>query len=186
MSKQFTDVDGTTTQLLNEVIKAHHMPFHDHKLNIGIQFVTGEEETPPIKVQGREMFGKVKFTTEDDRADGAPDVRILLDFTKWERASIDEQNAMLDELLYSFEIRMTAGDAPVVITDDAGRPKLKRRRPDLFISGYSDVHKRHGRASCEFSQAKAIVDRFQQLNLFMLPEPSAFEKKAKGQMAMAS
>lgn len=180
MSVTYDECDTTTRKLIEQVAVANHKPLIEHKLDIRAQFCTGKDEAPAIKVGGRETFGKVKILPPDDRAAGAPDIRISLDKTKWKAASTDEQQAWVDELLQSVEIRMTVGEAPEPLRYEDGSLKLKRRRPDLFMSAFYDVHVRHQRNSTAFAQVKSMQDRFTQLQLFNASEPSAFETKAKG------
>lgn len=183
MAITYEDTDGTTNKLIEQVKKANHAPLVEHKVKLDAQFCVAEDEEPAIKVSGRETFGRLLIFKPDHRAKGAPDMRIQLDKAKWEKASTDEQEAQIDQLLQSVEIRMTSVEPPAepeVIRDTAGRPKLKRVKPDLYLCGYSVIAKRHGHSSPEHATVKALRDRFNQLHLFDASEPSEFEKKAKG------
>jgi hypothetical protein len=60
-----------------------------------------------------------------------------------------------------------------VIRDDLKRPKLKLRKHDVEVGWFAIVAGRHGSASLEIEQAKAVMDSYGQLfwPCIDLPEP---------------
>lgn len=168
-------VDGTTNEVITKIMEAHHQGLIDGKVKWDAQFWVGEDEAPAIKISGYASFGKVIVFTPDKRKGGSKDFRICLDRAEWEQASTDDRDAMVDELLQSIEVRMTSGSdtkASEIIYDSAGRPKLKRRKYDLRLLGFSEVCKRHGYHSVEYRTVQAMKMQWNQLLLFQEPAGS--------------
>lgn len=160
----YQTANGPELAFMRRIVEKYHAPLHKEKVDIALQFWRDPEGAPSVKTAGVEEFGKVRVLSADQRAAGAPDMRIIIDGHKWDNATVDEQEAALDHLLEQKELCTT--EKGEVLRDKAGRPKLRRRKFDVFIKGYARVAKEHGVASLE---AKAFHDsskHFSQMRLF--------------------
>lgn len=91
------------------------------------------------------------------RVRGAGDVAITIDTAEWRDLEPEEQEATLAGELESMEFveLREAGDGLICDLDDAGRPCIKKRPPDVVVSGYSAVIQRYGDAA----EARKELDR---------------------------
>ncbi len=91
-----------------------------------------------------------------DRALGRGDAEVSLDGNWWEHATAEQQAALLDHELHHITVKSDkAGNAQY---DDLGRPQIKLRKHDIEVGWFNVIAERHGAASIERSQAKAIMD----------------------------
>lgn len=102
----------------------------------------------------RPVLGRVKITTLEDRNDGAADARILLHGDRWGRISAPMQRAILDNCLTRIEVMMQDGKPKL---DDAGRPKLRKRKYDFVLRGFHEVAERHGKSSLEVHNFRVLL-----------------------------
>lgn len=165
LAPTFSNADGPTQAFLTRIVAKYHKPLADAGVNIALQFWADPEGAPSVKVSGIEKFGKVITFSADKRAAGAPDMRIVIDTAKWENATLEEREAALDGLLQSKEV-CTFEESGEVKRDKAGRPKLKNRKYDLIVQGYTRVAEEHGLASQEGKQWAIAKPTFEQLHLF--------------------
>lgn len=152
------------TAFLQRVIKTFHKELVDAKVVVSMQFVESPDGAPSVKVRGFECFGKVVTPSADYRAAGSPDMRLVIDRAKWDNATVDEQEAALDSLLEQREVCTT--EKGEILRDKAGHPKLKKRKPDVFVEGYARVAEEHGNAAIECKQFAAVSGVFAQMKLF--------------------
>jgi hypothetical protein len=107
-----------------------------------------------------------------DRVMGRGDAEVVLDGDWWDEATPERRRALLDHELHHLEVK--TDEDGVVIRDDLKRPKLKLRKHDVEVGWFAIVAGRHGSASIEIEQAKAVMDSYGQLfwPCIDLPEPA--------------
>lgn len=160
----FENADGPTESFLARIVERYHKPMAEAQVNIKLQFWRDPDGVETVKVGGIARFGKVITIATHMRAAGSPDMRLVVDGTKWDNATLPEREAALDSLLQSREV--VTSEKGEVIRDKAKRPKLKRRKPDLILEGFTRVVEEHGLASQEGKQWAVAMPTFEQLPLF--------------------
>lgn len=142
-----------------------HRPILEAGVKIDYLFAYAERDgnnnikVPALKCHGVRALAICRKIGLKDRAKGCGDVEICIDHDWWENAGEDEQRALLDHELYHVEVRK---DIRGVITDDLNRPLINLRPHDVQIGWFAKIAARHGIASQERQQAKAIFDEFDQ------------------------
>lgn len=98
------------------------------------------------------------------------DVRVQFNGDLWEHASDEDKIAACDKVLTAITAHVDDnGDAK---RDEADRPKLSPRRPDVQISLYHDVAKRHGKAAPGVKQLRRLIADTGQVYLPWLEDTS--------------
>lgn len=120
---------------------------------------TGEPTNDALKSQGYKCLGVARKVSLKDRTKGHGDAEITLDGDWWEKASEEEQRALLDH-----ELQHLVATAK---RDDLGRPILKMRKHDTQVGWFAVIAQRHGVHSQERKQAASIVEV---LGQFYFPE----------------
>ncbi len=157
--------------MAEQLIKEFHPEFEENKLRIDLLFAYGEKDdageikSPALKKNGVKALGITRKINLKDRTKGLGDAEICLDGDWWEEADEAEKKALLDHELH--HIIITAD------TDMLRRPLLRLRKHDFEIGWFAVIAQRHGSASQERIQAKAMMDRGGQ---YFWPEISEIEK----------
>lgn len=160
----YQKADESVTQLATKLMAEWemHAPLVAAEVKLDIMFAFGDRDddgeltSDAITKNGRRALGLTRKISLKDRAAGRGDAEILLDGDYWPTASAEEQAALLDHELYHLTIK-TAD------RDDLGRPQINLRKHDVEVGWFSAVADRHGEASQERIQAKAIMDNSGQL-----------------------
>ena len=134
-------------EILAEILAAHHPGLAEARIAVVMARGVGS----PTKAEARVMPALA-------RAAGSPDLIVTIDADAWGAGASAERRAALDHALASVE--------PGKGSDGAGRPRLKRRRPDLVGIGFRDVWERNGAAAIEAGRARALRDAAGQLLMF--------------------
>lgn len=87
----------------------------------------------------------VKINNLQRRSNGAADVQFTFNGDKWGSTSAQSQVSACDEALTYLEAILDDDGDP--INDAKGRPKLKMRKPDVSVKGFTEVAERHGKHS---------------------------------------
>lgn len=160
----YQKADKTVEKLCQELIEKYdtNKPLDDQVI-IDLVFAYGDRDDAGIqtgyalKKNGVPAYGQTRILPLKDRVMGRGDVEILLDADHWEKAGADEQAAILDHELH--HIALDADKFGNIKFDDINRPKLKLRKHDVEFGWFSVIAHRHGRASIEQQQAKAVMDK---------------------------
>lgn len=120
----------------------------------------GEPTGDAIKKNGIKALGLCRIINLKDRTMGRSDVEILIDHPWWEDATDDQREALLDHELHHASVKLKNG---VVQRDDLQRPLIKLRKHDVEVGWFDIIALRHGAASIERTQAKALADDVGQL-----------------------
>lgn len=131
----------------------------------------GEAKGNALTKHGVRALGITRKIGIKDRVMGRGDAEVCLDGDWWEEATQERRRALLDHELHHLEV--VKDEDGVVIRDDLKRPKLRLRKHDVEVGWFAIVAGRHGSASLEIEQAKALMDSYGQLfwPFIDLPEP---------------
>lgn len=105
---------------------------------------------------GIKALGVTRKIPLKDRALGRADAEIVLDGDWWEKATADEQTALLDHDLHHIAVKTDKSGN--IQYDDLGRAQIVLRKHDVEVGWFKVIAERHGEASQERIQAKAIMD----------------------------
>lgn len=156
--------DKSVDQLAEELLRKYepHAPIITAGVTIDIVMAhadlddDGHPVNDAISQNGHRAFGLTRKMPLKDRALGRKDAEITLDGDWWEKATPEQQSALLDHELHHIAVKTDrAGNIQL---DDLARPQLKLRKHDVEVGWFSLIAERHGAASLEQIQAKSIMD----------------------------
>ena len=108
---------------------------------------TGEATDAPVSVLGGKVAWSLAVINLKGRALGNPDVAFTIDGDHWGELNREEQDALVCEILDSFEVAKDKDGNPKA--DDLGRPKLKKIPPDqVILFRVKTVQEHKGFAPC--------------------------------------
>lgn len=178
-----------TYSAVSDDVAAHiasmHSQYHPEieGVTIGALFAFDEKSGEPVlKHQGYLASAVVSITPTKQRALGIADAVIVIDRAQWLGFTAAQKDALIDHELEHLDrvISKDTEDSPAApVFDSIGRPKLAMRRHDHQFGWFDDVARRHGEASCEVRQAKALVAQTQQLYFDFALEPTEAPLEAK-------
>jgi hypothetical protein len=146
---------------------ASYKPILEAKVKIDFLFAyaevseDGESKGYALTKHGIRALGITRKLGLKDRAMGRGDAEVCIDGDWWKDATQARQRALLDHELHHLEVK--TDEEGVVLRDDLKRPKLKLRKHDVEVGWFAIVAGRHGGASLEIEQAKALMDSYGQL-----------------------
>lgn len=169
----FQKCDKDVADLAQELLKKYepHKPLIELEVKIDFVFAfadtndKGIETNNALSKNGIKALGITRKIPLKDRVLGRGDAEIALDGGWWQKASGDEQAALLDHELWHISVK--ADKNGNVKYDDIGRPEIQLRKHDVECGFFKCIAERHGDASQERIQAKAIMDKFGQ---FLWPD----------------
>lgn len=152
---------------VDAVMERYHRPLKAAGVRLSILMAhppcdrNGDVSGPAVSVGGYPALAKIKITSHKDRVHGLGDAELIIDAYEWATLSDAEKDALIDHELTHLELRLVEDEktgAMVVDRDDQERPKMKLRKHDHQFGWFSDVVRRHGRASQEWQQYEAFAD----------------------------
>ncbi len=160
----FERADKSVEKLAKELIEKYetHKPLAAYDAKIDYVFAYGDVDDKGRQLNdaltkgGLKALGIAKIISLKERALDRGDDEISLDGDWWKLATEDQQAALLDHELHHISIK--ADKSGNVQYDDLGRPKIKLRKHDVEVGWFKCIAERHGEASQERIQAKAIMD----------------------------
>ena len=169
------EVRELAEQVLNEF--ATYKDILEAKVKIDFLFAFGDvnEEGQTtghaLTKHGIRALGITRKLGIKDRIMGRGDAEVAIDGDWWKDATLARRRALLDHELHHIEVKLDEDGN--VIRDDLKRPKLKLRKHDVEVGWFAIVAGRHGSASLEIEQAKALMESYGQLfwPCIDLPEP---------------
>lgn len=160
----FQKADRDVRQLAEDLIGRYdtHKPLAELQVKIDIVMAFADEDekgnltNDALKQHGVKALALTRKIGLKDRALGRGDAEIALDGNFWAQASAEEQAAVLDHELHHISVQCDKSGNPQF--DDLRRPKIKLRKHDVRVGWFKIIAERHGAASVERQQAKAIMD----------------------------
>jgi hypothetical protein len=157
MPTTYREADADLRRILAELRADGHPDLAEADVTIHPRFAHGEDGEPALKDRGRRVIVKVKVNSYEARQQGLCDVTLTVDGAWWQGADDAARRADLDSAL--LRIQVVRGDTGEIKTDDANRPKLRRRVPDLFAEEFESILRKHGRASTGARQIADVLSR---------------------------
>lgn len=160
----FQRADKSVNELAAELIGKYepHKPLAavPVKLDFVFAYADTDDDGNPVNdaltLHGYKALGITRKLALKDRAMGRGDAEICMDGDWWQKASPDEQAALLDHELHHCSVKCDrAGN---IQFDDLGRPQIKLRKHDVEVGWFAVIAQRHGLASQERIQARWIMD----------------------------
>lgn len=160
----FQRADKSVEELAKELIEKYetHKPLAVVEVAIDYVFAFGDVDdngkqlNDALTKNGLKCLGIARKLPLKDRAMGRGDAEISLDGDWWKIATEDQQAALLDHELHHIAVK--SDKAGNVQYDDLNRPQIKLRKHDVEVGWFKCIAERHGSASQERIQAKAIMD----------------------------
>lgn len=164
----FQKCDKDVADLAQELLKKYdsHKPLVELEVKIDFVFAfadtndKGIETNNALSKNGIKALGITRKIPLKDRVLGRGDAEIALDGGWWQKASGDEQAALLDHELHHIAVKTDKVGNPQF--DDIGRPQIQLRKHDAEIGWFRCIAERHGAASMERQQAKSLMDNLGQ------------------------
>jgi hypothetical protein len=122
-------------------------------------FVFDEEASSDqvLKHKGYPAAAVCRITPLRDRAQGLDDASIVIDRATWVTLTQPQREALIDhELTHLTRVLDEETEQPK--SDVLGRPKLAMRHHDHQFGWFDEIAQRHGEASPEVRQAKALME----------------------------
>ncbi len=154
-------VDALAHELINKYESNRPLGVIDVRIDLVFAYAdkdedTGEALNDALTKNGIKALSITRKIPLKDRALGRGDAEIALDGDWWKQATEEQQAALLDHELNHVAIK--ADKNGNVQYDDLNRPQLKLRKHDHEFGWFKCIAERHGDASLERIQAKAMMD----------------------------
>lgn len=165
----YQKADSAVREMAEKILEQFetHKPLLEYKVKIDFVFAFaavdnfGDPKGPALTRHGVGAWGITRKLGLKDRAMGRGDAEISLDGDWWEKATEARRRALLDHELHHLEVKLD--DDGILVKDELHRPKLKLRKHDVEVGWFAIVAGRHGGASLEIEQARALMDSYGQL-----------------------
>ncbi len=153
MPTTYTECTQDVIDIADAVMQKHHADLLQADVRIKWLFHI-HSDGAALKNKGYPVPAKSKIHGLADRVAGTPDVTVFVDHAWWTNHDTDQCRAVIDGILA--ELMLGEDDDGNTLTDDAGRPIVKRKPADYFIAGFDDVALRHG-VACPNVRAVAVL-----------------------------
>lgn len=160
----FTTAPAAVADLIREAMRKYHPNLIAAEVSISA-LLASSPDGEPLKERGVSVPAIIRINNYRDRVKGMTDATVEIDAIAWEEKSEEERVALLDRELEWLEL-VRDKKTKTVKTDNAGRPKLKRRRPDFAVSGRWGPIERHRRAALEVNVWLSIIKTAKQKSLW--------------------
>ena len=143
MPTTFTDCDKGVHDIAVALMGKYYRDLADADVTIRYLFASNPDAIGgALKHNGYPAAATVKVNSLKDRVEGKTDCAITIDKKWWDAHDQRACAALIDHELY--HILIAYDDEGELITDDAGRPKVKLRPHDFQIGGFHVIAERHG------------------------------------------
>lgn len=160
MATTYSEAPGEVREAAEALIEKRHHDLSDAGVTITYLFAANPDGDA-VTHAGYKAAAVMKKTKLADRVAGLADAVLTIDAAWWHDHTERERAALLDHELFHLEV--CRDDAGAVKRDDAGRPKLKLRKHDIVIGGFSQVIAWHKEAAVEAQQVHAASEYIQGL-----------------------
>jgi hypothetical protein len=156
--KCYQEADSSVADLVTKLMKKRHPDMVKHEVKVAVLFVYDDEdsEKPAVSLHGRECLATISITSAKNRAAGMADALILLDRTKYLKATDRRRESLLAHELHHLVLKPKE-------TDGAGRPKLVMREHDHQFGWFEQIARDYGDDAWEVVQAREIMRQAGQL-----------------------
>jgi hypothetical protein len=166
---------------IEKIRAAHHEALEG--VTVSALFAFDDESSDPVlKHQGYPAGAVVRVTPARDRALGVADATIVVDRAGWLALSQRQRDALIDHEL-THVTRALDKESGGPLFDALNRPKLTLRKHDHQFGWFDEVAQRHGEASPEVRQARALMESSGQLYFDFAPRVPPPSTRAKRSVA---
>jgi hypothetical protein len=159
--KTYSKASSDVEKHIERMLKENHPDLE--KVTIGALLVHDEESGDQVlKHQGYPAAAVVSVTPLKSRALGVADAIIVVDRAFWLTLSAPQKDALIDHELTHVK-RVVDEETEEPKFDAVDRPKLAMRPHDHQLGWFDEVARRHGEASPEIRQARALLEQTKQL-----------------------
>ena len=128
---------------------------------------------PALTHQGYSAAALIRITSLRERANGAGDAQLILDEIIWKDSTQAQRSAIFDHELEHLQIsRDRLGGLK---TDALGRPKLKLKKHDIVVGGFSSIIHRHKHQAIEATAIKQAVESARAVQLRFAWDPPVLD-----------
>ncbi len=165
MGLYYEKADEGVERLVLHALEQYHRELLACDVRVDLLMVSkvdkeGESKGHALKHGGYPAAATVKIVPLKQRALGNGDALITIDSESWEFLDPEQQEALVDHELEHIQVVSANGpkfchmnDAGELVgeakRDDHGRPKLKLRKHDWQLGGFTSIAKRHGANAVE-------------------------------------
>lgn len=148
--------------LVAERIASGHYPdLVESEATVSAWFAYAKADEPAVKVNGQPSGATIKPNSAKDRLEGKADASLTIDGEAWKTWDDGRRAAEIDHQLERLAVSRSkvSKSSPVayILTDDAGRPKLKLRKHDYQIGYFVAIADRHGAAAPEVRAVREFL-----------------------------
>ena len=142
--------------MLDEAVRAYHPALAEAGVTFALTFTS-----PAPRHHGYPAHAVVRVNSVRDRVEGKADVGLVICEESWEGQTAEERLALMDHELTHLELALDR-DTGRPKADEAGRPRLKTRRHDFELGGFTEVVRRHKIAAPEARGYRELHRAWQQ------------------------
>lgn len=169
MPKTYMQLDAADERFhkILDVLEQHHRSLKEAGLTLTVLIASGPRDAngdvcgPALTSNGYPAMATIKATSLKERAVvGTADALLTLDGDRIDELSEAQFTALIDHELYHLSL-VTDKDGAIV-RDDLGRPKLKMRKHDIVVGGFSYIVEKHKQNALEAMQVEAAYKTYVQ------------------------
>lgn len=150
MARTYEECSDVVREILDDLLRTTHKRLLDAGVTFHLAYTW-----PQLMHQGYPAGAVVEIVSLKLRSRGQADAAVTIDADSWEEQSEDERRGLLDHELTHLLVVIDK-DTGKPKLDAAGRPKLKMRKHDYFLGGFTEVVERHKIAAPEARGYRAI------------------------------
>ena len=159
MPKTYEPCPKAVLTLVEKTIDAHHPDLRDAEVAVYCLFAISDTGQA-IMAHGYPALARIKINKLEDRVAGFLDATMLIDKIAWEEMDDEGKAALVDHELEHLKVVIDKEGS--LVTDDAGRPKLRIKKHDWQTGGFYSIAKRHQDKAHEVIQIAQVNAAFKQ------------------------
>jgi hypothetical protein len=156
MPTTYTSDAGEVTAYVQHVLDHNLIELKTAGVTVEVLLAASDDEdkSPPVKKFGVRAYADIRVNGLKDRVAGCRDVRLVIDASRFENSNEARRTAIIHGQLCRVEVKKDGYGA--IVTDDAGRPKLKLKPMDFGGGGMFDTVDRFGADAPEYKVFQAL------------------------------
>lgn len=139
--------------LIKSTIKEFHPELDEAQVTVDA-IMAYNDKGFAVKAGGYPALACIKANSLANRIKGLADALITIDGDSYDSMSEAQQRGLIDHELTHLNIKRDKEQN--IVTDDAGRPKIKMKKHDYQMGWFREIAIRHGENSPEVYQAKLL------------------------------
>ncbi len=178
MPTTYAEAPTEVYRLMGEVLDEHfsNLKAIDPELSITILMATNHRGAA-LKRAGCPAAAMIKIVGAEERSNGGPDLRILIDERKWQDLSDRSKAALLHHELTHIVPQWVKGSEHLKL-DPYGRPAVKLKPDDWMITGFRATVEAFGEDALEHRSITVVHEQLRQLVLLFVASSEATAPEA--------